>query len=189
MTRPGLDSRASDFGLSSDFGFRTSDLPPLALIALGSNLGESARLLHAAMDRLASLADGPLARSSLWRSAPMDCPPGSRDFLNAVVAFHPCAETTPAQLLVALQALEQEFGRVPKQRLNEARPLDLDLLAFGSEVCHTPALTLPHPRAHLRRFVLEPLNELAPKLILPGQSQTVGELLASLPPADCSRVV
>ena len=63
---------------------------------------------------------------------------------------------------------------------NEPRPLDLDLLAFGGETRATPALTLPHPRAHQRRFVLAPLAELAPDLVLPGQARSVAALLAAL---------
>jgi 2-amino-4-hydroxy-6-hydroxymethyldihydropteridine diphosphokinase len=84
--------------------------------------------------------------------------------------------------LAKLQALEKEFGREPKKVLNEARPLDLDLIAFGNHTCVTPRLTLPHPRATQRRFVLEPLAEIAPDLVLPGQTRTVKELLAELPP-------
>ena len=80
-----------------------------------------------------------------------------------------------------MQALEKEFGRRPKQVFNEARPLDLDLIAFGVEVRSTDRLTLPHPRAHLRRFVLEPLAEIAPDLVLPGQTASVRALLAALP--------
>lgn len=83
-------------------------------------------------------------------------------------------------MLGRLQALEREFGRGPKQMLNEPRPLDLDLIVFGAERRRDPRLTLPHPRAHLRRFVLEPLNEIAPDMILPGQTKTVRQLLADL---------
>ena len=97
-----------------------------------------------------------------------------------MVALTPLPHFTPEGLLAELQAMEREFGRRPKQVLNEARPLDLDLIAWGSEVRNTPTLTLPHPRAHLRRFVLQPLSELAPGLMLPGQMHTVAELLASL---------
>ncbi len=122
----------------------------------------------------------PLLRSSLWRSTPVDCPPGSPDFINAVVALEPLPSLTPELLLAELQAIEREFGRRPKLVLNEARPLDLDLIAWGREVRNTSTLTLPHPRAHLRRFVLQPLSELAPELVLPGQTQTVAELLAGL---------
>lgn len=151
-----------------------------ALIALGSNLGDSIEILEAAMDRLQLLSTSPLRHSSLWQSSPVDCPPGSPMFINAAVAFQPIAGETPESLLARLQAIEQEFGRRAKKVLNEPRPLDLDLIAFGSEIRSTPQLTLPHPRAHLRRFVLEPLNEIAPDLVLPGRSKPIRQLLAEL---------
>jgi len=119
----------------------------------------------------------------------VDCPPGSPVFVNAVVALEPRPGETPESLLAALKDLESEAGRVPKKVLNEARPLDLDLIAWGGEVRGTPALALPHPRAHLRRFVLQPLAELAPDLVLPGQSRTVAGLLAGLPPDTAMRRV
>ncbi|PAW80981.1 MAG: 2-amino-4-hydroxy-6-hydroxymethyldihydropteridine diphosphokinase [Pedosphaera sp. Tous-C6FEB] len=153
---------------------------PMAFIALGGNLGDARATVREAMQRLAAFSSSPLLRSSLWRSTPVDCPAGSPDFINAVVALTPLPHLTPESLLTELQALEREFGRRPKLVLNEARPLDLDLIAWGGEVRSTPALTLPHPRAHLRRFVLQPLSELAPDLMLPGQTHTVAELLAGL---------
>jgi 2-amino-4-hydroxy-6-hydroxymethyldihydropteridine diphosphokinase len=74
-----------------------------------------------------------------------------------------------------------EFGRASKTILNEPRILDLDLIVFGNETRNSPELILPHPRAHLREFVLQPLSEIAPELILPGQGITVSQLLAALP--------
>ena len=76
--------------------------------------------------------------------------------------------------------LETDFGRRPKQVLNEPRRLDLDLIMYGDEISARPELVLPHPRAHERRFVLQPLNEIAPNLILPGQRRTVAQLLAAM---------
>ncbi len=90
-------------------------------------------------------------------------------------------------MLEKLQALEKEFGRQPKKVLNESRPLDLDLITFGHATRDTPRLILPHPRAQQRRFVLEPLSEIAPVLILPGQSKTVMQLLRDLPPDDAMK--
>jgi 2-amino-4-hydroxy-6-hydroxymethyldihydropteridine diphosphokinase len=133
------------------------------------------------MMRLEELSDRPLLRSSLWQTTPVDCPPGSPAFVNAVAGLVPRAGETPETLLAKLQALEKAFGRRPKQVLNEPRPLDLDLIAFGSETRATPELTLPHPRAHQRQFVLQPLSEVAPDLILPGQSKSVVRLLEKLP--------
>ena len=76
--------------------------------------------------------------------------------------------------------MEIHFGRQPKVALNEPRVLDLDIIAFGEEICNTPQLILPHPRWHERNFVLEPLNEIAGGAILPGQTKTVSELLSEL---------
>lgn len=151
------------------------------IIALGSNLGDSVAMIRAAFDRLEPLAAEPIRRSSLWQSTPVDCPPGSPLFVNAVALLTPRPGETPASLLGKLQQLERELGRQPKRVLNEARPLDLDLIAWGNETRVISALILPHPRAHLRRFVLEPLAELAPELILPGQTLPVAVLLADLP--------
>ncbi|MBI5386710.1 MAG: 2-amino-4-hydroxy-6-hydroxymethyldihydropteridine diphosphokinase [Verrucomicrobia bacterium] len=152
----------------------------LVLIALGSNLGDSPSIIRRAITRLRALTDSPLLESALWRSTPVGCPPGSPPFVNAVVGLAPRAEETPETLLLKLQALEKEFGRRPKRVANEPRPLDLDLIAFGPVVRASAELTLPHPRAHRRRFVLQPLGEIAPDLVLPGQHQSVAGLLKAL---------
>ena len=153
---------------------------PRTFIAMGSNLGDSKKILQQAFRSLYAFSREPVIRSSLWKSTPVDCPPGSPDFFNAVVALIPYEGETPESLLLKLQALEEQFGRKPKTVLNEARPLDLDLIAFGSQTRNCPNLILPHPRAHLRRFVLAPLAEIAPDLILPRQEKTVRELLDAL---------
>jgi 3-oxoacyl-[acyl-carrier protein] reductase len=154
-----------------------------AFVALGSNLGDSMQVLDAALKRLQDCSDRPLRCSSFWRSAPVDCPPGSAWFVNAVAALVPRLDETPERLLERLLTLERELGRHPKKMTNEPRTLDLDLIAYGDEVRSTARLTLPHPRAHRRVFVLAPLIELAPQLILPGQDKTIVELLAALDPA------
>lgn len=153
----------------------------LAIVALGSNLGDSAKVIRAAMTRLQAISDQPVLTSSLWQTTPVDCPPGSPNFLNAVVGLVPRTDETPESLLEKLRVLEQKFGRQPKKIHNEPRPLDLDLIAFGNLIRNAPRLILPHPRAHLRRFVLQPLSEITPALILPGQTKTVSQLLAELP--------
>lgn len=153
---------------------------PVAYIALGSNVGDSPSILRRAMDQLEKLSRQPLLRSSLWQTTPVDCPPGSPTFVNAVVALAPLPEENSGSLLTKMLALEKEFGRLPKKILNEPRRLDLDLIAYGDEVSARSELVLPHPRAHERRFVLQPLNEIAPNLILPGHRRTVAQLLAGL---------
>jgi 2-amino-4-hydroxy-6-hydroxymethyldihydropteridine diphosphokinase len=151
----------------------------MAFIALGSNLGDSQKTILDAMRRLQTLSDKPLLKSSLWQTSPVNCPPDSPGFVNAVVGLIPRNET-PESLLKKLRDLEKEFGRAPKKTANEPRPLDLDLIVFSNEICNTPDLILPHPRAHLRKFVLEPLNEIAPDFTLAGQGRTVSQLLADL---------
>ena len=168
-------------------GAEIISVPDTAYIALGSNLGDPRRNVLLAIERLQELTDHPLAKSSLLETSPVDCPPGSPNFVNAVVALIPRSDETPESLLRKLRALENEFGRTPKKILNEARPLDLDLIAFGAEIRATPELILPHPRAHLRKFVLQPLAEIAPDLILPGQGGAVGELLRQLTSAEVVR--
>jgi 2-amino-4-hydroxy-6-hydroxymethyldihydropteridine diphosphokinase len=159
----------------------------MAVVALGSNLGDSRLNILRGIRHLEELSDRPLLKSSLWQTAPVDCPPGSPVFVNAVVARLSGKGETPETLLAKLQALEKEFGRQSKHVLNEPRPLDLDLIAFGNETRATKELTLPHPRAHERRFVLQPLSEIAPDLILPGQTKSVAQLLDQLPPDPSMR--
>jgi 2-amino-4-hydroxy-6-hydroxymethyldihydropteridine diphosphokinase len=153
---------------------------PVAYIALGSNVGDSPSILRRAMDQLAMLSRKPLLRSSLWQTTPVDCPPGSPTFVNAVVALYPLPDENSGSLLTKMLTMEKDFGRRPKQVLNEPRRLDLDLITFGDEISTRPELVLPHPRAHERRFVLQPLSEIAPNLILPGHRRTVAQLLAAL---------
>jgi 2-amino-4-hydroxy-6-hydroxymethyldihydropteridine diphosphokinase len=153
----------------------------LALIALGSNLGNPPEMVRRAMTRLEQLSDQRILKSSLWRSVPLDCPAGSPLFINAAVGLIPRKDETPEHLLEELQEIEREFGRPPKMVLNEPRPLDLDLIAFGREQRATPVLVLPHPRARERGFVLAPLAEIAPGFVFPGENETIQELLLRLP--------
>jgi 2-amino-4-hydroxy-6-hydroxymethyldihydropteridine diphosphokinase len=140
-------------------------LPALdAYVGLGANLGDAAATVRAAAQALGGLPGTELvAVSGLFASAPVDAQ--GPDFINAVA--HLRTQLQPLALLAALQALELEAGRQRPYR-NAPRTLDLDLLLHGQTVCHGPVLTLPHPRLHLRRFVLWPLVELAPNLVLPG---------------------
>jgi len=155
-------------------------MTPSVFIALGSNMGDSKNILHRAIERLAQFSTEPLAKSSFWQTSPVDCPPGSPPFVNAVVGLSPRPGETPESLLKKLRELEKEFGRNPKVVINEPRRLDLDLISFGQEIRASIELTLPHPRATQRRFVLQPFAEIAPDLILPGQTRSVAALLAKL---------
>jgi len=159
------------------------------VVALGSNLGDPVANLRWAMDRLEERSAAPLRRSSLWTSTPVDCPPGSPVFVNAVAILRPLPGESPESLLDHLQALEREAGRRPKVVHNESRTLDLDLVAWDDRMLDTPRLVLPHPRATVRRFVLQPLAELTPGFRFPGATATVVDLLRALPPDDQLRIL
>lgn len=132
------------------------------------------------MDRLGAFARGPVLRSHLWQTSPVDCPPRADDFINAAVAFEPRRDLTPEALLAALKTLEREYGRNPSPVRNAPRELDLDLLLFGVETRSSEAFTLPHPRAVNRLFVLAPAAEVLPDAVWPGTDRTIRELLAAL---------
>ena len=166
--------------MNSEFRIQNSESSKLAFVALGSNLGDSRQIILQAFERLQGFSSSTLLKSSFWQTTPLDCPPGSPLFVNAVVGLVPLPTESPESLLKKLRELEKEFGRQPKKISNEPRPLYLDLIAFGNESWNTPELILPHPRAHERKFVLQPLSEIAPELILPGQGRTVAELLTAL---------
>lgn len=139
--------------------------PVIAFIGLGANLGDAVATVQHAAGSLASLPHTRrLAVSSLYRSRPVDA--SGPDFVNAVVRLS--TGLGPHELLAALQALEAEHGRRRPYR-NAPRTLDLDMLTYGDLQCDDPTLTLPHPRAHLRRFVIEPMAELEPDGALPGR--------------------
>ncbi len=142
-------------------------------MGLGANLGDARATLAAAVAALRALPQTQLAAlSSLYRTAPIDS--DGPDYLNAVAALD--TALAPPTLLDALQAIEQAQGRERPYR-NAPRTLDLDLLLHGAHRLDTPRLTLPHPRAHLRAFVLQPLAEIAPALVIPEQ----GAVAALLP--------
>ena len=138
-----------------------------AYVGLGANLGDRERTLHAAVDALAAEEEiEVLAVSVLRETDPVgvgEQPP----FLNGAVAI----QTTFAarELLEVLLSVEHRFGRVRIAGEHGPRTLDLDLLLYGDEQIDEPGLTVPHPRLHERRFVLEPLVELAPGLVVPGR--------------------
>ena len=151
-------------------------------IALGSNLGDRAAEINAGVDFLRYIADRqPVRVSPRIETAPVNCPPGSPKFLNAVAEFQiDTVMMPPLNLLHTLQDYEIERGRSPVRDLNSPRPLDMDIIYYGNEQFDQLGLIIPHPRAHCRRFVLEPLSFLRPKLVLPGQTRTVEELLRDL---------
>jgi 2-amino-4-hydroxy-6-hydroxymethyldihydropteridine diphosphokinase len=160
----------------------TLAVPELAVVGLGANLGDPAATLRAALEALRPLAE-PAASfrvSSFYRTAPVDA--AGPDFVNAVACFD--TRLAPPELLEALQAIEARFGRERPYR-NAPRTLDLDLLMQADRVSDDPVLTLPHPRAHERAFVLAPLLELLPDAVLPGRGRAADRWLeVSLQPGQ-----
>ena len=154
------------------------DQADLAAVALGSNLGDSVALMVSAAQALQQQAvPGSFRCSALFRTAPVGGPPGQPAFLNAVALLQ--WQDSPERLLQQLQALEEAAGR---QRLEHwgPRSLDLDLLWCGQARRNTAQLQLPHPRLWDRRFVIEPLAQLEPGLVPPGQVISVASRLQQL---------
>jgi len=158
-------------------------------IAFGSNLGDSLGLLRKARALvLASPLLGPPFRaSSIYLTSPVGCPPDSAPFLNGVIEAELTGE--PGHLLRDLLACEEGLGRGGREKRNAPRTIDLDLLYVGDLEIRDGEITLPHSRIAERRFVLEPLAEIRPGLILPGQTATVSQLLAKLPPGDTAEAL
>jgi len=150
-------------------------------IALGSNLGDRAANIQRGIDLLMARVPGIHLNASaqVYETEPVDCAPGTQAFLNTVIEV--AADCTPQELHAHLKAIEQALGRPEQRERNSPRTLDLDMLYADDVVSDDPVLILPHPRMHLRRFVLEPLADIRPDLVLPGQQLTVAELLAHLP--------
>jgi 2-amino-4-hydroxy-6-hydroxymethyldihydropteridine diphosphokinase len=149
----------------------------IAAVALGSNLGDRAAHLNHAVSRLQALLGG-LRVSRFYETVPVGVTGPQPLFLNAAAV----GETAlPArELLEAMLAIEHERGR-ERPYLNAPRSLDLDLLLFGDAAIDEPGLIVPHPRFRERRFVLEPLAEIAPDMTDPVTGKTISELLKSAP--------
>jgi 2-amino-4-hydroxy-6-hydroxymethyldihydropteridine diphosphokinase len=145
-------------------------------VALGSNLGDRLENLRAARKAILGLSNvrPPILSSAIYETDPVDCEPGANKFLNAVVEFN--YEGGPASLLEELIRIEEALGRKHAHPKNVSRTIDIDLLYCGEHNIEDERLHLPHPRMHLRKFVLQPLANIRPGLILPGQTQTVDEL-------------
>ena len=153
---------------------------PRVGIALGSNLGDRLANLNAAREQLRKIATPgePFLLAANYQTEPLLCPPGSPRFYNSVVEM--AFEGDVFSLLGMTQAIEKKLGRVGTHERNAPRVIDVDLLYFGDTIVDTEELVLPHPRISERRFVLQPLADLRPELVLPGQAKRIWELLASL---------
>jgi 2-amino-4-hydroxy-6-hydroxymethyldihydropteridine diphosphokinase len=147
-------------------------------VALGSNLGDRLENLRAARRQITELTQvqSPLVFSSIYETEPIDCERGAPKFLNAVIEFD--YEGDPVRLLEQLSQVEESLGRRRDHPKNVSRTVDIDLLYCGDHQIDNERLQLPHPQMHSRKFVLQPLADIRPHLVLLGQRKTVRELLA-----------
>ena len=162
---------------------RTSEvritLHKIAYLSLGSNLGDRAAHLQTAISRLDALGKV-IAVSSIYETEPVELT-AQPWFLNCVVVLD--TEKMPRQLLAGVLDVEQQMGRRRVQKKGP-RTIDIDILLFGNSVIDTKGLTIPHPALHERRFVLEPLAEVAPDIRHPALKRTMRELRDALPPGQ-----
>ena len=147
-------------------------------VALGSNLGDRLGNLRAARKAILALPNvkPPVLSSAIYETEPVGCEQGAEKFLNAVVEFD--YEGDPARLLEQLIRIEEALGRKRDHSKNISRAIDIDLLYCGDCSIEDERLQLPHPRIHLRKFVLQPLTDVRADLVLPNQRKTIRELLA-----------
>lgn len=150
-----------------------------AYIALGSNLGDRELNLLRAVSELGRLRGCRVtALSRFYETSPVGMPDNTPAFLNAVLRL--TTESSPRQLLDELLRIERQvFGR-SASATPVSRRMDLDLLLYGDQMLDEPGLTVPHPRLAQRRFVLQPLAEIAPNLVEPSSGRTISDLLANL---------
>jgi len=146
-------------------------------VALGSNIGDRLENLRAGRNSILGLANikPPIFSSAIYETEPVGCEAGAGKFLNAVVEFE--YQGDPATLLEQLITIEEALGRKRDHPKNISRTIDIDLLYCGDQRVNDERLQLPHPRLHLRTFVLRPLADIHPDLVLSGEKKTVSDLL------------
>jgi 2-amino-4-hydroxy-6-hydroxymethyldihydropteridine diphosphokinase len=148
-------------------------------VALGSNLGDRMANLRAARKAIVDLVgDKNLLVSPAYETDPVNCEPGANKFLNAVLEID--YDGDPTKLLEHMIRIEESLGRRRNHDSNVSRKIDIDLLYADELTVNNEKLQLPHLRMHLRRFVLQPLADIRPELVLPDQTKSVRQLLAEL---------
>lgn len=149
-------------------------------IGLGSNIGDRLQNLKQAVAYICDPAydSQPLLSSYVYLTQPVDCEVNTTSFYNMVIELE--CEVSPLDLLSRLMKIESDLGRPAQRERNASRTIDLDILYTGDQLIKTDELTVPHPRLDQRRFVLQPLADIRPSLILPGQNKDIATLLANL---------
>jgi 2-amino-4-hydroxy-6-hydroxymethyldihydropteridine diphosphokinase len=151
-----------------------------AAVALGSNVGTRLENLQEARRQILQLNEvhPPILSSGIYETEPVDCERDASKFLNAVVEFDYDGDS--GQLLEQVARIEESLGRQRDHEKNVSRTIDIDLLYCGDRQIDNERLQLPHPRMHLRKFVLQPLTDIRPDLVLPNQRRTIRQLLTEL---------
>jgi len=153
-------------------------------VGLGSNIGNRLENLRTARQRILEIhgVHPPVFSSRIYETDPVNCEAGASKFLNAVIEFE--FDGHPIKLLEETGRIEESLGRDRHHAKNVSRIIDIDLLYFGDHQIDSEQLRLPHPRMHLRQFVLQPLSDIRPDMILPNQKQTIRRLLAESDPSE-----
>jgi 2-amino-4-hydroxy-6-hydroxymethyldihydropteridine diphosphokinase len=157
-------------------------MPNLVYLSLGSNVGDREAHLQEARARLAEVGRV-VAESSFYETEPVEFTQQPW-FLNGALALE--TSKTPGELMAAILRIEEEMGRQRVQKKGP-RTIDIDILLFGDTIINSPELTIPHPAMQQRRFVLEPLAEIAPEVIHPVLKKTIRELCDEFPPGQAVR--
>lgn len=193
MTKHGVEGKQG--AGSGELGISPAPRSPLpaprslkTAIALGSNLDDRMENLRLARGEILGIrgVDGEARCSKVYETEPVDCGPDSPPFLNAVIEIDYAGD--PVMLLGQLQRIEKKLRRPSRHPRNAPRTIDLDVLYAGGMTLANEKITLPHPRLFSRRFVLAPLCDIAPDLVLPGCQETVARLLAKLPDKPAAAV-